>query len=817
MSLRTLATSSLTLALALCVLSASGCGGAESRKAKHLEKGDAYMAAEKFDKARVEYQNALQIAPKDVGARLKMGQVDEKLDNPREAAQFYQAAIDAGPKNEFGPDNVEARTRLARLYLFSATPERALELIAPALEKHPDDAGLLTVRAAVHAQQKDSAAALADAERAVQLAPANEDTIAVLAGVYRTQNEIPKAQALLEQAVQKAPASIELRLILAQIYGEESRPADLEAQLLKIIELKPGQESHRLRLAQFYAQSNQNDAAERVLRQAIKDLPADRNLKLSLVDFLTSRRSRPIAEKELLAMTAAAPEDYQLKFSLAKFYMQGSETAKAKAIYQEVIDKEKLEPAGLTARDGLAALRLQDNDLSGALALTNEVLAKSPRDDDALTIRGTIALAKQDPRAAIADLRAVLRDQPNSIGVIRSLARAHLANGEPAIAEETMRHAVDSNPKNPALQLDFAQLLAQLGKTDQAKAIIAALIKEKPDNFEVLDTQYRIAMSTNDFATAHSAADAVATLRPKLGVGYVYQGMLAESEKHPEDALRLYAKAAELQPDTAEPLEGTVRLLVNAKRLPEAMKVLDDVSAKRPDLALAPVIKGELLLQTGKTAEATQAFEVALTRAPRWWRPYRGLANSQLAAKLGADTSIATLRKGKAAADQTEELSEQLASLLETSGKPEEAMREYEELLRRFPQADLPANNLAMLLATYKKDSVSLDRAKELSARFANSSNPSYLDTYGWVLFKRGDAADSVPVLTRVVAKVPDAAIVRYHLGMAQSLAGDDTGARDNLSRAVNSGTRFSGLDEAKATLDKLAKSPPAAASIPKT
>jgi hypothetical protein len=104
-----------------------------------------------------------------------------------------------------------------------------------------------------------------------------------------------------------------------------------------------------------------------------------------------------------------------------------------------------------------------------------------------------------------------------------------------------------------------------------------------------------------------------------------------------------------------------------------------------------------------------------------------------------------------------------------------------------------------------------------LSARFANSSNPSYLDTYGWVLFKRGDADGSVPVLTRVVAKVPDAALSRYHLGMAQSLAGDNSGARDNLLRAVNSGTKFAGLDEAKATLDRLGKSPLAAASTPKT
>lgn len=801
----------LMIVVGLIVLSVAGCGGAESRRVKHLAKGQAFLAAGNFDKARVEFQNVLQIAPKDAEARLELGVVDEKLGNLREAAQFYQGAIDVFP------DGVEARARLARLYLFSGGPDRALELIKPVIEKHPDDAALLTVRAAARVQQKDLGAALADAERAVQLAPANEDAVAVLSGIYKSQNESAKAKALLEQSIQKIPGAVDLRLILAQIYAQEGRPAEVESQLLKVIKIKPGERAHRLRLAQFYSQSNQVDAAEHVLRQAVNDLPEDRELKLSLINFLSVRRGRDTAEKELKAMIDAAPDDYELKFALARFYQTGKDPAKAQAVYQGVIDKEHLNPPGLTARDGLAALRFQENDLAGALSLCNQVLAKSPRDDDALLVRGSIALATKDPRAAIADLRAVLRDQPNAIGVLRSLARAHLANGEPAVAEETLRHAAEANPNNPALQLEFAQLLAQLGKTGEAKALIGNLVKQKPDSIEALDAQFRIASATKDFATAQSAADAIVALQPKLAVGYLYQGMIAEAGRHGEEALRLYTRAADLQPNVAEPLEAVVRLLVAADRLPDAIKRLDDVSAKYPDTSIGLTIKGEVLLQAGKIADAKDAFQQAIARTPTWWAPYRGLANAQLAAKEDPAAAIATLQRAKAVVDQKEELSVQLASLFENQGKPDEAIREYEDVIRRNPQSEPAANNLAMLLATYKKDPASLDRAKELSARFANSPNPSYLDTYGWVLFKQGDAAGSVPVLTRVVEKAPDAVVARYHLGMAQSLAGDNSDARDNLLRVVNSGTRFTGLDDAKAALDKLAKSPSVTLSTPKT
>jgi hypothetical protein len=68
-----------------------------------------------------------------------------------------------------------------------------------------------------------------------------------------------------------------------------------------------------------------------------------------------------------------------------------------------------------------------------------------------------------------------------------------------------------------------------------------------------------------------------------------------------------------------------------------------------------------------------------------------------------------------------------------------------------------------------------------------------------------------------VVAKSPDEPIARYHLGMAQSQLGSSSEARDNLMRAVNSGAKFAGLDEAKATLDKIAKLPESGVAAPKT
>src|SRR6202021_3136368 len=99
----------------------------------------------------------------------------------------------------------------------------------------------------------------------------------------------------------------------------------------------------------------------------------------------------------LRAKNAANPKDYELRFTQAQFYIEGKEPTKAENIYKEVIAAADLDAAGLTARDRLAALRVQSNDMGGAEKLLAEVLAQSPRDNDALILRGNLSLAQKEP------------------------------------------------------------------------------------------------------------------------------------------------------------------------------------------------------------------------------------------------------------------------------------------------------------------------------------------------------------------------------------------------------------------------------------
>jgi tetratricopeptide (TPR) repeat protein len=792
-------------------LALAGCGGAQARKARHIEKGEAFYAAGNFEKARVEFRNALQIAPNDSQARYENGRVDEKLGNQREAAQFYLAAIDSNP------DNVAARAAVGRLFLFGGAPERALEVIKPALVKFPQNDELLTVRAAARVQLKDPDGALADAEQAVHLAPTNEDAVEVLAGVYKSRNEPDKARALLEGSIKQIPKTVDLRLALAQLDASLNREPEVEGLLVDLVRLDPSADSHRIRLAQFYARLNHVDEAERVLREGIKALPDDRTLKITLVDLLAARRGRDVAEKEIASMVAAYPQDYDLQLAQGQFFEQGQDYAKAEAAYRKVMAAADLNPSGILARDRLALMKIErTNDPANAQLLIAEVLVKNPRDNDALIMRSQLALNQKDPKTAIADLRSVLRDQPNSMGVMRALARAHMANGEPALAEETMRRAVEVAPKDSAARLDLAQLLVQVNKPEQAKPVIDELVKQEPANAIALETQFQIGLSTGDLVEARSAADALVAAHADQPAGYFEQAQLADREDRRTDAIALYNKALDLRPDATDALDALSMDLVQLKRLPEALKHLDAVSAQFPKEAAAPNTKGALLLNAQRFADAEASYRLAIDRQPGWWVPYRGLALTHIA-EHQVDDAIATMREGIAKAQTPQPLQVELAAVYERLDKPQDAEKVYEDELTLHPDSDFAANNLAMLLVTYNKDARSLDRAKTLASRFANSPNAAFLDTYGWVLYKHGDPGDAVSALQTALSKTPNSPASLYHLGMAQASVGQASAARDSLERSLKGGKRFSGMDEAKATLDKLNTSATAAPTPPKT
>ncbi|MHB8813676.1 MAG: tetratricopeptide repeat protein [Steroidobacteraceae bacterium] len=653
------------LVVVAAALVLGGCTSAQARYQGYLTRGERFLAQGNLPEAAIELRNALQIEPKSAVGLYDLGRVLEDEGDLRQAAGVFQSAIDAQP------DYTKARVQLGTIYYIAGVPLQALATVAPALARHPDDPDLLTVRAAAERGLKEYDTAMADAERAVYLAPANENAVALLAMLEKLDGHTDQALTLVSQAVRRSPGSANLHKLLASLYVSSGRLAPAEAQMSALVALRPRDLSLRLGLANLYLRAGDRAAAQSALEAAVEAFPNDDDAKLALADFIAATRSPAEGRQVLLGYLANKPDDDGLRFGLAILDERAGSSAAALATYQEITHRDGTGRAALAARERIAAIEAEQGHYPLALRTIREILQESPTDDNALILRADISLRQRDPASAIEDLRAVLRDEPDSLPLERLLTRAYTARGDIALAEATLRSAMSEHGTDVPTRLDLAALLTQTQRPDQAVALLEA--------------------------TAHQA------------------------------------------PEDPRPLVALARLDAARSDIRGALQAYDDASRLAPALPQLVVEVATFDEKEGRVGEAIGHYQ----------------------------------------------------ALYESASGSAETRR-------------IAANNLAMLLVTYRKDRASLERARELTSDFATSPVASLLDTYGWVRYRCADYTAALPALQRAAAQAPQAQIIRFHLGMTELSLGERARAREDLETALAGSASFTGADEARSTLASL-------------
>jgi len=783
----------LSLAGILC-----GCGSAYQREMDYIRHGQRYFAVGAYQKARVEFSNAAQIDPKNEQVHYLLGEVAEKLGDVRGAAGQYEAAVEEDPKD------ARARAALGRLYLLAGFPDKAMELAAPGLAADPKNAQLLTVRGAARAQLGDAKQAMQDATQAVALDPHDPYAVALLAALYRDHSQLDAAIGVVRTALAQLPKNVNLRVMLADLYARARRPGDAEAQLKRVIALEPDVFVNRYRLARFYVLQKNDPAAEQTLRAAVAAAPKGVEPRVELVAFLMAQKGKSVAAAEITRQIAADPHDNALELAFGQLLAGSGMETRAEGLFRDVIDSAGTEPDGLAARDRLASLLLARRDVAGASSLINAVLNVAPRDDGALILRSDISLSRGNVSGAIDDLRDVLRDQPNAVPVMRSLANAYARNGELGQAEATLRTAMQVAPKDGNVRLQLAEVLAGENKLDQAAPLLAALVKEVPTSLAAEQALVRVRMAQRDYSDAESAAEDIEKGYPKLALGYYFAGLADAAAGKADEAAQAYEAALAREPNAAEPLLALVRLDLGREQSARAMTRVEAVIAKYPDDGLAWTLKGQILAKGGQFAQAIAANQHAIHVTPDWAPGYHDLALTQFAAKQ-TNAAIKTLQAG---IRQTQDsmLIQDLSALYMQLGRPQDAITLYQGLLAAHPKSDFLINNLAMLLANNRHDAASLALARKLAGELAGSSDPAAIDTRGWIAYQNGDYHGAESLLQDAVSRSPNSAEMRYHLAMAELRSGEPDVARQNLQEALASNEPFIGADQARSELAQLTK-----------
>ena len=464
---------------------------------------------------------------------------------------------------------------------------------------------------------------------------------------------------------------------------------------------------------------------------------------------ISERANKVAAECQQIAAAAKAARRWQ-KLEPDSAGAAAAVALSAVQLYQpEIASAAILRTHELGGEEALVKLIGEVSDAGGtAIALsTLKPMLEAPEVSDKLLAAGVdLALEAFDFKVAHKLADKMLASEPASGEARAQLARVHTAEGNDVAAIALSQEAAALDPDGN--RFAYADTLLRLDRLDEARQELESLRNEEPFRDEADLRLGKLAYQMGDMSEAGRRFGALISSQAAAPEAFFYLSSIAEREGRTDLALEGYSKLAEAGAGLI--VRGrAARLLMKKDERTAAFRMLDEYAQKERSEALdVEFAKAALLEDAGKSTEAIALLQLALERYPN----HPGLLY-------------------------------QVALIQDKAGMVRESIRSFESLLKARPEDASLLNALGYSLADRNQK---LPRAEQLIRKALESSpdNPAFLDSLGWVRFRRGDVEGAIPHLERAYRIFPDAEIAS-HWGEALWSLGKQSEARSLWARSL--------------------------------
>ena len=783
-----------------CGLVLSGCESEEARVEKHYQRGVELLAAGDADRALIEFRNVLRLDGDYIPAREQYAQVVWKRGDLGEAFTQYQRLV------ELDPENAADHRNLTELALQLQDFETAQIHSRKAYALAPEDPMTRALKATVDFRLgNDTASAVAMAREVVTEAPATVPAHLILIAERLKAEDPAAALALCDAALAAVPDDEGLHLARLTVLEKLGDMAGIGAELKTMVSRFPDNDGTREALVQWYLQQDDIDNAEAELRAIAKrDTTGAPEPHLDVVAFLHDLRGADAARAELerLIVAAADPSPYQRALAELDF-SEGAPEAGISRL-RELLAGAKPSDVARILQVTLAEMLYATGPRDEAAGLLQTVLSEDRTHVAALKLRARMALDDDRPEDAVLDTRSALVQAPGDADIMTIMAMAYERAGSRDLMGERLAQAVELAQRAPAESLRYARFLEQEGRSSAAEGVLMDALRGAPANPDLLEATGQFYLEAGNWRGVDRVID---TLR---GLDMPEAAVMADAFQ--SESLRRQGRDAE-RLDFLQGLagQGNVSALTELVRFhlaegdPDAADAaLAPFLAASPDNRDARMLVAETLAARGDAAGAEAAYRALIAEDPGDVRIYQAL----FALLEGTDDAAAAqvLEVGIAAAAENGPLLFARAGLEERAGDLAAARADYETLYARDSGSVPVANNLASLLTTAgaASDPADLARAYAMTRRLRGTDVPPFQDTYGWILYLRGDASQALTYLEPAAAALPDVALVQYHLGEAELAAKRWDAAEQSFTRALEAAAAGSPLPQVDMIAERL-------------
>lgn len=756
--------------LIVCALSLSACKSAEERAEELYQNAQELIAEGDADRAIVQLRNVFDLNNSHIGARRAMAELQLERGNLRGAYRQYLFLA------EKYPDDLESRIKLSDMAFAIGNWEELDRHGGQAQELAPEDPrvkAITLVRNYRQAINDDDAAARRDLGRQADAMLASQSESILLHSVLMDDairdQRFTRALEEVDWIIAKDPRSSRYykeRLRILATLGDMSA---VEAQLRELIKIFPDDPAHIQTLLRFYISRNDLDAAEGVLRDyARASDPEDPGPTVDLIRFLAEFRETEMVKSEIKKAVSERPDPVPFQLIGAVLDFSLGKRSEAIAELEDVLEKSEASEQSSEVKITLAKMLLATGNEVGARTHVEEVLAEEATNPDALKMKASWQIEADDTDAALSGLRTALDQAPQDAEIMTLMASAYIRSGQTELAKDFLAQAVEASGNAPAETLRYAQLLIREQSYLPAEDILLAALRLAPSNIDILVSLGQLYLQMEDFGRVQSVID---TLRRIGGDNAIPAANAIEAERlnRQKGIAEAMSFLEELANDSEANLAtriALVRARLSTGDNASALALAQELKDEYPDNDAVDSVVAVAQIANGDLDAAEQTYRVLLDKDPVRPRIWRALSRLQMR-KGDREAAKAMIDEGLGHTPDNADLLWAKASFQEQDGDIDAAIETYQALYENTSNSIIVANNLASLLATYRDDEASLDRAWTIARRLRDAKVPALQDTYGWILHRRGGSEEALQYLEAAAQGLPKDPIVQYHLGQA--------------------------------------------------
>lgn len=473
-------------------------------------------------------------------------------------------------------------------------------------------------------------------------------------------------------------------------------------------------------------------------------------------------RQVPQGQQALEKAVENAPDNYWYSQGLVALYQQQNELDKAIDLLEQMVTRF---PAKQEPLLSLLDLYNRQEKYDQVIVTLNRLEKQMGKNEQLSMEKFRIYLQMKDDKKAIQEIESLVREYPMDMRYQVILGDVYLQNGKKQEAYDLYQKVLSVEPDNPMAIFSMASYYKELGQEELYQ--------------QQLDTLLLNQRVTSDTKIT------------------VMRQMIVENEQAGKDSteiISLFDRIMKQDVDDPQIPMLYAQYLLSKNMEAASIPVLEQVVELDPTNKAARLMLVSSAVKKEDYKQIIKVCETGIEATPDALEFYYYLA---IAYNQGDQTdsviSVCTRALEHINADSKKEVVSDFYSILgdmyHTRKQMDEAYAAYDSALVYNPLNIGALNNYAYYLSVERRD---LDKAEEMSYKTvkAEPNNATYLDTYAWILFEKGNYAEArIYIDNAMKGDGAKSDVIVEHCGDIYYMSGDVDGALKFWQKALDMGS----------------------------